>query len=149
MFDLREAACALRACKDNFSLPIIVSVAFATEEKGGRTMMGNSAQDCATTLTDAGADVVGANCGDIDPAQMAAIVSLLQSATTLPILAQPNAGKPKLIDNKTVFEMAPAPFADGIAECLQAGARILGGCCGTTPEHIRAVADMLDASNDR
>jgi 5-methyltetrahydrofolate--homocysteine methyltransferase len=143
MFDLREAACALRACKDTLSLPVIVSIAFTTQEKGGRTMMGNSAEQCARTLTDAGADVIGANCGDIDPAQMATIVSLLRSATTLPILAQPNAGKPKLVDNKTVFEMAPAPFADGIAECLQAGARIVGGCCGTTPEHIRAVAGML------
>jgi 5-methyltetrahydrofolate--homocysteine methyltransferase len=143
MFDLREATCALRACKDNSSLPVIVSMAFTTEEKGGRTMMGNSAQDCARILTDVGADVIGANCGDIDPTQMATIVSLLRSATTLPILAQPNAGKPKLVDNKTVFEMEPAPFADGMAECLQAGARIVGGCCGTTPEHIQAVAGML------
>ncbi len=144
MFDLREATCALRACKDNFSLPVIVSIAFTTEEKGGRTMMGNSAQDCAGTLTDAGADVIGANCGDIDPAQMATVVSVLRSATTLPISAQPNAGRPKLFDNQTVFEMAPAPFAEGIAECLQAGARIVGGCCGTTPEHIRAVAGVLE-----
>jgi len=143
MFDLREALCALRACKDNFSLPAIASIAFATEAKGGRTIMGNSAEDCAKSLADAGADVIGANCGDIDPAQMAVVVSLLKSATTLPILAQPNAGKPKLVDDKTVFEMTPAPFAAGIAECLRAGARLVGGCCGTTPEHIRAVAGVL------
>jgi 5-methyltetrahydrofolate--homocysteine methyltransferase len=144
MFDLREAMCALRACKDNFSLPVIVSIAFATEEKGGRTMMGNSAEQCAGTLTDAGADVIGANCGDLDPAQMAVIVSLLKSATTLPILAQPNAGKPKLVENRTVFEMAPEAFAAGIADCLRAGVHLVGGCCGTTPEHIRAVAKILD-----
>jgi 5-methyltetrahydrofolate--homocysteine methyltransferase len=144
MFDLREAICALRACKDNFQLPAIVSMAFATEEKGGRTIMGNSAEDCAKQLTQAGADTVGANCGSIDPAQMAVVVSLLNSATSLPILAQPNAGKPKLIDDKTVFGMAPAAFAAGIGECLYAGARLVGGCCGTTPEHIRAVADVLD-----
>jgi len=143
VFDLREAMCALRACKDNFSLPVIVSIAFATEQKGGRTIMGNSAEQCAKSLTDAGANVVGANCGDLDPAQMAVIVSLLKSATSLPILAQPNAGKPKLVDNETVFDMAPEAFAQGIAECLHAGARIVGGCCGTTPEHIRAVADLL------
>jgi 5-methyltetrahydrofolate--homocysteine methyltransferase len=144
MFDLREALCALRACRDNFSLPIIVSLAFATETKGGRTIMGNSAQDCAKALTDAGADVIGANCGDIDPAQMAVVVSLLQSAMPLPVLAQPNAGKPKLIGDTTVFEMSPETFASGITKCLQAGARIVGGCCGTTPEHIRAVAGVLD-----
>lgn len=144
IFDLREALCALRACKDNFSLPVIASIAFTTETKGGRTIMGNSAEDCAKSLTEAGADVIGANCGDLDPTQMATVVSILKSATNLPVLAQPNAGKPKLVDDKTVFEMAPSGFAAGIAECLNAGASIVGGCCGTTPEHIRAVAEMLD-----
>ncbi|MHC4425158.1 MAG: homocysteine S-methyltransferase family protein [Planctomycetota bacterium] len=143
VFDLREAMCALRACKNNSSLPVIVSIAFATEEKGGRTMMGDSAEQCVKNLTDAGADVIGANCGDLDPAQMAVVVSYLKSATTLPVLAQPNAGRPKLVGDKTVFDMAPAPFAVGIAECLRGGARLVGGCCGTTPEHIRAVAEVL------
>jgi 5-methyltetrahydrofolate--homocysteine methyltransferase len=142
MFDLREAMCALRACKDNFLLPVIVSIAFATEAKGGRTMMGDSAEKCAKQLTDGGADVIGANCGDIDPAQMAVIVSLLKSATSLPVLAQPNAGKPKLVGNETMFDMAPEAFAQGISGCLQAGAKLVGGCCGTTPEHIRAVAGL-------
>jgi len=144
VFDLREALCALRACKDNFSLPVIVSIAFSTEEKGGRTMMGNSAEQCAAMLTEAGADVIGANCGDIDPTRMAVVVSLFRSATSQPILAQPNAGKPKLLDDRTVFEMPPAAFAAGIAECIEAGARLVGGCCGTTPEHIRAVARLLN-----
>jgi 5-methyltetrahydrofolate--homocysteine methyltransferase len=144
MFDLREAMCALRACRDNFSLPVIVSIAFTTETKGGRTMMGDSAEKCAEDLAGAGADVVGANCGDLDPIQMAVVVSQLRSATSLPILAQPNAGRPNLVGDKTIFEMAPAPFAAGIEECLRAGARLVGGCCGTTPEHIRAVADMLE-----
>ena len=144
MFDLREAMCALAACKDNFPLPVIVSIAFATEGKGARTIMGDSAEECATKITDAGADVIGANCGDIDPAQMSVVVSLLKSTTTLPILAQPNAGKPKLVGDRTVFEMAPSPFAAGIDKCLSAGARLVGGCCGTTPEHIRAIADVLD-----
>ncbi|MHC4644751.1 MAG: homocysteine S-methyltransferase family protein [Planctomycetota bacterium] len=130
MFDLREALCALRACKDHFELPVIASMAFATDEKGGRTMMGNSAEDCASQLAEAGADAIGANCGSLDP-------------LNLPVLAQPNAGKPKLVEDKTLFEMAPAAFAAGIAECLRAGGRIVGGCCGTRPEHIRAVADIL------
>jgi len=107
-------------------------------------MMGDSAEQCAKSLTDGGADVIGANCGDLDPAQMAVVVSFLNSATPLPILAQPNAGRPKLVGNKTIFEMAPASFASGIAECLHAGARLVGGCCGTSPEHIRAVASLLE-----
>ena len=143
MFDLREAICALRACKDKFSLPVIVSIAFSSEAKGGRTMMGNSAQQCAKGLTEAGADIIGANCGEIDPAQMAVIVSILRSATSLPVLAQPNAGKPELVGDETVFKMGPDDFAQGIGECLSAGAQIIGGCCGTTPEHIRAVVALL------
>ncbi len=105
--------------------------------------MGDSAEQCARSLADVGADAIGANCGDLDPSQMAVVVSHLSSATTLPVLAQPNAGKPKLIGDKTVFEMAPEPFASGIAECIRAGASLIGGCCGTTPEHIRALAEML------
>ncbi|MHC4124286.1 MAG: homocysteine S-methyltransferase family protein, partial [Planctomycetota bacterium] len=146
IFDLNEALCALSACKDNFQLPVIVSIAFKTETNGARTIMGNSAQDCAKLLTDAGADIIGTNCGDLDPIQMSVVVSLLKSATTLPILAQPNAGRPKLIDNKTIFEMAPEPFAAGIEKCINAGATLIGGCCGTTPEHIHALAKM---SNQR
>jgi 5-methyltetrahydrofolate--homocysteine methyltransferase len=144
MIDLPEALCALRACKENLSLPVIVSMAFATEANGGRTIMGNSAQECAKRITDAGADVVGANCGDLDPSQIAAVIALLRSATSLPILAQPNAGKPKLVDNRTVFDMGPTAFAAGTAECLDAGARLVGGCCGTSPDHIRALVGLLD-----
>ena len=143
VFDLREAICALKACRENFSLPVLVSIAFETEQKGGRTIMGDSAGQCAKKLMDAGADVVGANCGSLDPAQMAVVISELKNATTLPLLAQPNAGKPKLVGDKTIFEMAPAKFAAGIEECLHAGAKIVGGCCGTTPGHIFAVAEML------
>jgi len=143
MFDLREALCALRACKGNFPLPVIVSIAFSNETNGGRTMMGDSAEQCAKSLTDSGADVIGANCGEIEPAQMAVIVSVLKSATSLPVLAQPNAGKPKLVGDETVFEMTPDDFAQGIDECIRAGASLVGGCCGTTPAHIRAVAGLL------
>jgi 5-methyltetrahydrofolate--homocysteine methyltransferase len=120
VFDLREATCALRACKGSCSLPVIVSMTFATEEKGGRTMMGDSARQCAESLIDAGADAIGANCGDLDPSQMAVVVAQLSKETTFPVLAQPNAGKPKLIDERAVFDMPPAAFAEGIDDCLKA-----------------------------
>jgi len=149
MFDLREAICALDACKEVATLPVLASLAFTTERNGGRTIMGNSVQDCAKQLESAGADVIGANCGDLDPAQMAVVVSLFRSATKLPILAQPNAGKPRLDGDKTVFDMGPDEFAEGIEKCLDAGARIVGGCCGTTPEHIRAVHQLLVAKKLR
>jgi 5-methyltetrahydrofolate--homocysteine methyltransferase len=143
VFDLREAACAVRACRENCSLPVMASMSFTTEEDGGRTMMGDSAEHCARSLADAGADAVGTNCGDLDPSQMAVVVSCLSSATTVSVIAQPNAGKPKLVGEKTLFEMAPEQFASGIAECLRAGANLVGGCCGTTPEHIRTLTKML------
>src|SRR4030042_166213 len=88
MFDLREALCALRACRDISQLVVIASIAFATKQKGGRTIMGDTAEQCAKSLTDAGADVVGANCGDLGPSQMATVVSLIGSAASLPHLGQ-------------------------------------------------------------
>ena len=105
--------------------------------------MGNSAQDCVKSLTDAKADVIGANCGSIDPPQMAVVVSMIRSMTDLPIIAQPNAGKPLLVEDKTVFDMSPEEFAEGIENCVKAGARLVGGCCGTTPAHIRKTAEMI------
>lgn len=143
MFDLREALCALRACKAACGLPVIVSIAFKTDAHGGRTMMGDTAEQCARQLADAGADVIGANCGDLDPLQMSRVVALLRAVTDLPIVAQPNAGRPQLVGEQTIFDMAPEPFAEGIAECVRAGARIVGGCCGTTPEHMQAVRRRL------
>jgi len=143
MFDLREALCALKACKDVTQLPVIVSMAFNSLQKWKRTVMGNSAPDCAKALTEAGASVVGANCGSIDPLQMVEIISEMREVTSLPLLAQPNAGKARFVENRTVYDMTPSDFADGVYQCLQAGAWLVGGCCGTSPAHIRAVAALL------
>ncbi|HET6484948.1 MAG TPA: homocysteine S-methyltransferase family protein [Spirochaetia bacterium] len=142
MIDLREAECALKACKEVSGLPVIVCIAFDTAQRGGRTVMGNSAEQCVRSLTEAGADAVGANCGGVDPAQMAEIVSRMVSISTVPVAAEPNAGLPKLVGGKTVFDMEPRSFALGLAACAKAGATILGGCCGTTPDHIRAFAAL-------
>ena len=143
MIDLRETLCAVRACKTISELPILVSMAFNTVKTGGRTIMGDSAKDCAKALTESGATAIGANCGDLDPSETAAIISIFKEATSLPLLAQPNAGKPRLIDNHTYFDMSPSDFAEGISKCIKAGARLLGGCCGTSPEHMLAAANML------
>jgi 5-methyltetrahydrofolate--homocysteine methyltransferase len=142
MFDLREALCALRACQDVADLPVLVSLAFATPANGGRTIMGNSAAEVARAVAEAGAHAVGANCGDLDPAEVATVVSEMRAATSLPILAQPNAGKPRLVNGKAEYDMTPATFAAGMRQCLEAGTRLVGGCCGTGPEHIRALVRM-------
>lgn len=143
MTDMNEALCALKACKAVSELPVLVTMSFSTAKKGGRTMMGNTAEDCAKAFTEAGAAVVGTNCGDLDPFQMADVVSTFCKATHLPVAAQPNAGKPKFVEGETVFDMTPEEFVKGITACIEAGAKIVGGCCGTSPEHIRAVAEML------
>ena len=143
MIDLKEALCALRACKEVSALPVIVTMAFSTPNKGGRTIMGNAAQECAKALTESEAQAVGADCGDIDPFQMAEIISTMRSATDLPVLAKPNAGRPRWVDHKTVFDMAPGEFVQGIRECISAGATMVGGCCGTSPEHICDLADAI------
>lgn len=147
VLDLREALCAVRACQVVAPLPVIASLSFQTTENGGRTIMGNTAREVAGALTEAGVGAVGANCGSLDPFQTAEIVALMKEETSLPILAQPNAGKPRLVDERTVFDMSPDRFADGIAECIRSGARLVGGCCGTTPEHIRHVKIRVDSCN--
>lgn len=143
MFDLREAVCALRACTSVSDLPIFVSMAFRTTRNGGETIMGNSSTECARSIEEAGGSVVGANCGDIDPNQMAEVIRVMAASTSLPIIAQPNAGIPRVESGRSVFSMAPEDFADGIDKCLEAGAKLVGGCCGTTPAHIKMIADRL------
>ncbi len=143
MFDLREAVCAVKAVKEATSLPVIASMAFNTVANGGRTVMGNRAADCAAALVEAGADVVGANCGSLDPHEMAQIVAFMREAGAVDIVAQPNAGKGRLVDKDLVFDMTPEAFAAGLRECVSAGARLVGGCCGTSPEHIRAAVELI------
>lgn len=139
MFSLREALCALRACRESANLPVFMSMSFDTVRRGGRTIMGDSAGDCAKILAEEGAAVVGVNCGSLDPERVAKVVSVIRERTSLPIIAQPNAGKPRFVEHRTVFDMSPSDFAAGIYRCFQAGAGLLGGCCGTTPDHIRAM----------
>ena len=105
--------------------------------------MGNAAGQSAVCLVEAGATAVSANCGDLDAHETSLIIGMMRDCVDVPLIAQPNAGKPRLVDNRTVFEMTPEDFADGIAECIAAGATLVGGCCGTTPEHIRCVAKTL------
>ena len=141
--DLREALCALRACKTISSLPVFVTISFSTAENGGKTIMGNSAKDCAISLTEEGADAIGTNCGSIDPKDFPAIISQMKENSRLPIIAQPNAGKPVLLNDTVTFNMPPEIFADCILESIKSGAGIVGGCCGTTPEHIKTLSAFI------
>lgn len=139
MSDLSEALVALKACKSVSSLPVIVSVAFDSGALGPRTMMGNDVDTCVRELDAAGADVIGANCGGIAPEQMAEIIARMRELTDKPLIAQPNAGLPELVDGRAQFSLPPEEFAAGAIKCVEAGAQIIGGCCGTTPDHIAAL----------
>ena len=143
MIDLREALCAVRAAREATELPVIATISFSTVAKGGRTIMGNAARECAQALAEAGACAVGTNCGSLDPFEVAEIIAGMREVTLLPLVAQPNAGRPRFVEKQTVFDMSPADFATGLRECLQAGATLLGGCCGTSPAHIRAMVELL------
>jgi 5-methyltetrahydrofolate--homocysteine methyltransferase len=141
--DLREALCALRACKDHFDLPVLVSMTYSSETDGGRTSMGNKAADCAIALEKAGVDVIGVNCGSMEQANIYKIVESYRAVSALPISVEPNAGKPKLEGDNTVYDMTTAEFAGIIKTCISAGATIIGGCCGTSPDYIRAIAELV------
>jgi 5-methyltetrahydrofolate--homocysteine methyltransferase len=143
MYDLKESLLAVRACRGVSDLPIIATIAFTTAKNGGRTIMGDSAIECARQLENAGVSVLGANCGDLTPEFMADVIGEMCPVTDLPLLAQPNAGSPELVDGETVFRMDPEEFATGIQKCIDAGASLVGGCCGSTPDHIQAVSTRL------
>ena len=121
--------------------------AMMTFEKGRgacRTMMGVSPGDAAKLMCAAGADIVGSNCGTgLLMEDYANIVARFRDATAAPILVRPNAGSPQLVGEAVVYRQEPADMAVEIGALLRAGANIIGGCCGTTPEHIRAFARVL------
>jgi 5-methyltetrahydrofolate--homocysteine methyltransferase len=143
MIDLKETLIAIRACKEAAGLPVLVTMSFNMIRNEGRTVMGNKARDCAKALTDAGAFAIGANCGGITPLQMAEIAVSIKEVSSLPLITQPNAGIPQISNGQTIFNMPPADFVTGIQQCIKSGAKLVGGCCGTSPAHIRAVAEML------
>jgi 5-methyltetrahydrofolate--homocysteine methyltransferase len=137
MTDLAEAKAALRATRETVSLPVVVSMTFDKKRMGYATIMGVRPGQAASALEQAGADIVGANCGaGID--NMIEVIQLMRQVTSLPIWCKPNAGLPELIDGNIVYRETPEQMASKLPLLLEAGATIVGGCCGTTPVHIQA-----------
>ncbi|MBN2000392.1 homocysteine S-methyltransferase family protein [candidate division KSB1 bacterium] len=135
MSDLQEAIIALCAAKE-FDLPIILSMTFEPGNRGFRTMMGIDIQTFVREAGENGADVVATNCGTgIEKA--IEITREMRRNTELPILCEPNAGLPRVQDGQTVYLETPSTMAVLIPQLIEAGAGLVGGCCGTTPEHIR------------
>jgi methionine synthase I (cobalamin-dependent) len=140
--ELAEILLALRAVKDATNLPAIASMSFDSGPQRTRTMMGAQAGECAAALEDAGADVVGCNCGSGINCILPAVVAL-RAATSLPLWVKPNAGMPELEDGRAVWRQTPEDFATHVPLILEAGADIIGGCCGSGPEHIRRIASVV------
>lgn len=142
MMDLEEIKLAVRAAKETCSLPVIASMTFNLDRNGFRTMMGIDPKTAVQQLLDAGADIVGANCSN-GPKEMIQLIEEMRSYTNAPLIAQPNAGIPQLKAGKTIFSLNPDDFASYIPAFMAAGINIIGGCCGTTPQHIEKIVQIL------
>ncbi|MEN6407856.1 MAG: homocysteine S-methyltransferase family protein [Thermoguttaceae bacterium] len=141
MSDPAEAALAVAAAHET-GLPVAACMTFGSGAKKDRTMMGATPEQAAERLTAAGADVLGSNCGQ-GIAGMVEICRRLHDATDRPVWIKANAGLPENVGGQTVYRQTPAEFVEYVPALIEAGARFLGGCCGTSPEFIRAVAKKL------
>ncbi|MEE0152003.1 MAG: homocysteine S-methyltransferase family protein [Acetatifactor sp.] len=140
MMSLAETRAALIAAKEVCDLPVIATLTF---EADGRTLFGTDAKTAAIVLESLGASAIGANCST-GPAQMESIISDMVTHTRIPVIAKPNAGLPFLDENgNTCYNMEAEEFAEEMDILVNAGAAILGGCCGTTPEFIRQIHDRF------
>jgi methionine synthase I (cobalamin-dependent) len=142
--ELAEILLALEAVQKASGLPVIASMSFDSGPQRTHTMMGAKAEDCATALEEAGADAVGCNCG-AGVATILPTVVALRANTGLPLWVKPNAGLPELEGDRVVYRQTPDEFGHHIPMLLDAGANIVGGCCGTGPEHIRRVAALVES----
>jgi len=140
MMSTIEAVQAIKAAKENTGLPIICTFTFEPGARGYRTMMGTAPADAAKAAFESGADIVGANCGNGIDNMIEITRQIREALPDTPIMIQANAGKPVLENGKTVFKETPEDMAARVPELVAAGANIIGGCCGTTPDHICAIA---------
>ena len=139
MSDLLETKCALLAAKENTSLPVYVTMTYMED---GRTFLGTDPVTATITLCSLGADAVGVNCS-LGAKDMIPLVKTICEYATCPVIVQPNAGLPKIQDGQTVYDDTPEDFAAAMSKMADLGVAILGGCCGTTPDFIRALKSAL------
>jgi len=140
MSDLREVQAAIEGARRVSDLPIFATMTFDTN---GRTMMGTKPEDAAEALLGWGASVVGGNCGHA-PEEMEGVISAMHTAfPDVPLIAKPNAGLPKLVDGVAVYDIEPEAMARYAKRYVELGAKIVGGCCGSTPAHLAAIVQAV------
>lgn len=146
MLSVQETAVALDAARSVCDLPVMCTL---TLQADGSAIYGGSAAEAVTTLQELGAAAVGLNCS-VGPDQLVAVVAHMRSVARVPIIAKPNAGMPVINDKgEAIYSMAASDFARHVARLVEAGAGIVGGCCGTTPDYIRELAKLLRAENGK
>ena len=148
---LEELLIGIQAAQEAGAACIIGSMAYDVTLDGStfRTMMGIDPERAASFMEEHGAHIVALNCGTgMDMTRARDAVLRYRDVTSLPLMAQPNAGQPKLVNMKVVYDETPEQMVIGVGPLLDAGARIIGACCGSTPEHIRAFRQSLDAHQD-
>lgn len=144
MTDLNEAVIAIQSAREiSQDIPIIPTMTFDVIPQGCVTIMGNRVPDVCDKLEEAGANVIGSNCGN-GTENMITIAKEFLANTQLPIIIQSNAGIPTIIDDQVIYQETPEEFADFIKILLELGVSIIGGCCGTTPDHIKAIRQIVD-----
>jgi len=139
-----EAAIAIRAARENTGCEVICTFTFQRGAKGYRTMMGVSPAEAAEAAVEAGAQIIGPNCGNGMEQMIEIVKEMRAAAETTPILVHANAGLPKHVNGVDVFPESPEEMAGRVKAVVEAGASIVGGCCGTTPAHIRAIRKAVD-----
>lgn len=144
MSDMYELKAAVLAVKENSDLPIITSMIF---DESGRLLTGGDVKSAVAMLEGLRVDAIGFNCG-LGPKQMIPLVKELRECTSLPIIVMPNAGLPESVDGKTVYNVSPDEFANDMKEIAELGVSILGGCCGTTPAHIKRMIELCKDIDD-
>jgi 5-methyltetrahydrofolate--homocysteine methyltransferase len=144
MSDIDEACIAIRAARENTGLETICTFTFDRTHRGEYvTMMGVKVPDVMNAIVAAGADIIGSNCGN-GTVQMIEIARQMRAASPdHPIMVQPNAGAPSLVDGVVTYEETPEIMAEWVPELIKSGANIVGGCCGTTPDHITAIRKAI------
>jgi len=148
MSAVEEMAIAVEAVKSVSDLPVLASFAYDPAGDEFRTMMGLGVAQAVEKLASLGIFAIGFNCGTLDMdryVKLAAEYAVAIGDSPIVLLAEPNAGRPELIDDKAVYTLSPTEYAEASEKIKAAGAKILGGCCGTTPSHIEAMAKKLNA----
>jgi len=142
-YDLREALAALRGARKASDLPVFVTMTFNKGPRGFFTMMGNSVDQCIEEFEKEGVPVVGTNC-TLDSSDMVELIKVMSEKTSLPIIAQANAGKPALDDDgKVSYAQELEDYVSYIPQMIENGVNLIGGCCGTNPDFIRKMAEVL------